>query len=252
MRKALILSAVLLTVASSAIMAADTLGRSFLNAPVGSVEQLSQQVANDAVVAARYAKHFHTSRSAVAEYFTENLAVGMLTQDVECTVYSISDKTGVVSCKMVLGKGTPVFLSADGRPMLVLATGNPLTSAMPVAGISPKEVKTGSVSASTDWVVTKVLGDTSSLAAAVADPVAQSVATTPVAAAPATIGRSKSFPVAIPIAALVGGLAMVGGGSSNGATPRSEAPLDLVPEPASMAMLALGAGALFSKIRKSA
>lgn len=273
MVKAMFIAALLFVLVSSTVIAGGLPKGSFLNAPVVNVEQLSQQVVDDAVVAARYAKHFGTSRNAVVEYFQDNLKAGRLKTSWECTVYMISEKTDIVSTHKVLSAGTYVFAAADGRPMLDAVSGNPLTDAMPIASFksSSRSKTAGQTAVAADDVVTKVLGasaaeigtpamsaNAGALAvaaggAAVTDPAVELVASIPIGATETSVHRPSSMLGILPIAALVGGLAAAGGGgghNSPSATTNAGNTEIPVPEPSSISLvMACGMGIVLTRVR---
>ena len=105
---------------------------SFLNYHAANINELSQEVTVDPQVRERLAKHFHISESQMVTYIRRNLVLRHL------------DKTGVYRVACVrrdgseywinsrLPAGTPVFASrATGQPILKLACGNPMVSALP-------------------------------------------------------------------------------------------------------------------------
>lgn len=150
MRKTLILSLAAFAVALSSANAVKPPEGAFLKSRVGTVEQLAQQVIDDAIVAARYAKHYRMSRNDVVSYFQVNLRIGKLRSDYETTVYTVSGQTDISPVKKILTKGAYVFILPDGQPLLEGKTGNPLGDELPLIvssgpkGIGASEVGDGS------------------------------------------------------------------------------------------------------------
>lgn len=267
-RRATVLILGVLILMSSVASAAKMPKGSFLNSPVSNVQELAQQVVDDAIVAARYAKHFQTPRNAVVDYFKGNLRVGKLTKDYECTVYNITDKTDTVATKKILSAGTYVFVTLDGKPLLEGKTGNPLASTLPFlstqegsrqivqetgstsGGASGTSGVTGTTPASSEDVVTRVLGTTpieSGAAMPVIESTVEIVSAMPISA-PASIGSSMGS--ILPVAAAIGAAALaMGGGDGDGGSPPPTDP-NPIPEPASMIALALGISALAFRMRK--
>lgn len=273
MRRAIIFSLAAFVVASSAVSAAKMPAGSFLRSRVTNVEQLAQQVVNDAIVAARYARHYRTPRNEVVTYFENNLRVGRLRNDFETTVFTVSGQVDISSTKKVLPKGSYVFVLPNGTPILEAGTGNPLGDELPLLIAAKAEtvapsVQTagdaaaapGAIEATTEeGVVTRVLGtpgmelgavpDVTALtvpAVTAVEPVVDIVAAVPVATGPAF---ASSIGSAFPIAALIGGAAMLAGGGGSGQS--SSAPVTEVPEPASILALAMcGSGIAVGRLRR--
>ena len=233
----------------------------FLKYPVSTVEQLSQQVIDDAIVATRYAKHYATPRNAVVDYFQRNLRIARLTKDYETTVYHISERTNIVSGKKVLPKGSYVFVTINGTPMLEGSTGNPLGNYLPIAlnntnttSVTGSTFGTGELSPSTsmnDGVVTKVLSaQPLGLEAITTEPAYDLVTYIPTSSTADTIlGSTNLKSLIVPAAAVIGGAALAssGGDDKNTSSPTSVE----VPEPASIMALALGAsGIVLPRIRR--
>ncbi len=106
---------------------------SFINRHVATLPQLTRQVSVDPTVRRRLARHFHVSGPAMVHYLQDNMVLRTLPQTRRAQVYCIS-RTGheyTISAKLI--RGTPVFvLRTTGEPILKLACGNPLVSALPV------------------------------------------------------------------------------------------------------------------------
>lgn len=272
MRKALLLSAAVLVAASSAVCAAKTPKGSFLTSRVTTLEQLVQQVTDDAIVAARYARHFRTPRNEVVDYFQSSLRIGRLRSDFETPVYTISGRTDAVATKKVLPKGSYVFVAATGEPLLEASTGNPLLDHLPLSlpnseqaggGVTPAGVAAGPGGSG---VVTTVLGQSAATVggtagtssaleaaspvgpgplailspAAAAEPVVEIVSSIPVGGDGGSFFGAAGLGKVLPLAAAIGGAAALAGGGG-GPAPAHE---PLVPEPASLAALAFGLSAL--------
>lgn len=234
---------------------------SFLNSPVNGTEQLARQVTDDAIVAARYAKHFGMSRDYVVAYFQGNLAIGKLKSDYETTIYRIKGRTDAVAEQTVLAAGTYVFLSTDGEPILEASSGDPVAMNLPLkVSNKPKPASSTLVPGTgSEDVVTKVLGSapieagtpalgtTAAADAVVPMGIPAAASTFPaveiVGSIPAAGGGSGAA-LLLPLA-LLGALGGGGGGGSSAPQPAS------VPEPSSLMMIAMGvAGAGFAGFRK--
>lgn len=107
---------------------------SFINYHVDTVHQLSEQVAYDAVVRGRLARHFHLSGPAMVTYVQKNLALSYLKTAGTYRVACVTPSGHEYYMTQRLPKGTPVFaLASTGQPILKRACGNPLVSSLPAA-----------------------------------------------------------------------------------------------------------------------
>ncbi len=107
---------------------------SFINYHVDTVHQLSEQMAYDAVVRGRLARHFHLSGPAMVDYVQKNLALSYLKTSGSYRVACVTSSGHEYYIAQRLPKGTPVFsLISTGQPILKRACGNPLVSALPAA-----------------------------------------------------------------------------------------------------------------------
>ncbi|MEN6520758.1 MAG: hypothetical protein ABFD46_06350 [Armatimonadota bacterium] len=272
MRKIIVIASIMI-VALAAVSAqgAKTAKRSFLVSSVTTVDQLAQQIIDDANVAARYAKHYRMSRNAVVDYFQKNLRIGRLTKDYETTVYCIRDKTDITIEKRTLPAGSYVFVSMDGTPVLEGRTGNPLGDSLPMVMLSEPAPTagstlksslssvdgTGALTSTDDGVMTKVLGTQPSelgvTAASVGavEPMVEIVSAMPVTSAPNAALGAANLRMLIPAAAVLGGAAIAA--NSGGDSGTSPSPAN-IPEPISLITLALGASGIalpaFRCIRK--
>ena len=105
---------------------------SFLNYHAGSVRELSQEVTIDPIVRLRLARHFHLAEPAMTAYIRRNLALSHLKKAGRYQVACVRPDGTEYWVTSRLPAGTPVFASrATGQPILKLACGNPLVSALP-------------------------------------------------------------------------------------------------------------------------
>ncbi|MEN6370818.1 MAG: PEP-CTERM sorting domain-containing protein [Armatimonadota bacterium] len=273
MRKIMVLASIIIVAtATVSAHAAKAAKGSFLVSSVTTVDQLSQQVIDDATVAARYAKHYKMSRNAVVDYFQKSLRIGKLTKDYETTVYYIRDKADISLERRTLPAGSYVFVATDGTPVLEGRTGNPLGDSLPITMLNELTSTAGSTLesslssvdgtealTSTDGgVVTKVLGvQPAELGAAAAgigtvEPMVEIVSAMPVTSVPSAAIGAANLRLLIPAAAVLGGAAIAA--NSGGDNGRSPSPAS-VPEPGSLIALVLGASGIalpvLRRIRKS-
>lgn len=106
---------------------------SFINRHVDSLAQMSNQVTLDPVVRRRLARHFHTSGPAIARYIQDNLVLKTTIATQRYQVACVSRTGREYTINALVPKGTPVFvLRTTRQPILKLACGNPMVSALPV------------------------------------------------------------------------------------------------------------------------
>ena len=105
---------------------------SFLNYHAATVHELAQEVTLDPAVRTRLAHHFHVTPAQMTTYVRKNL---VLTHLKSIGVYRVACVRADGSEYWVherLPAGTPVFASrATGKPILKLACGNPMVTALP-------------------------------------------------------------------------------------------------------------------------
>ena len=105
---------------------------SFLNYHAANVNELSQEVTVDPQVRARLAKHFHLSEAQMTTYIRRNLVLRHLQKTGVYRVACVRRDGSEYWIESRLPAGTPVFASrATGQPILKLACGNPMVSALP-------------------------------------------------------------------------------------------------------------------------
>ena len=253
--RSLFLAALLLLPA--AVVAAAPDGRpvrnSFVDRRVANTRQLVAHVEADPVVADRYERHFAMSRRNVLAYLG-GLHRGALAQDGVYTIYSVPSDGHV---KMHVGRlrhGEPMFLDQAGRPVLVVRCGNPVVlgpvrsaHGNPLAAVPSEPTLGRSLADDADAVAA---GD---VLMALEPPV-------PIAPVPTTFVPAP--PVDVSVATVgavptrggwnVGGLPLllpiVGSVASGGHDHHPSTP---VPEPATLAPLALGAAALWRRRKRT-
>ncbi len=105
---------------------------SFLNYHAGSVRELSQEVSVDPVVRRRLARHFHVTPAQMTTYISQNLVLRHLQKAGTYRVACVRADGSEYYVESRLPAGTPVFVSrTTGQPILKLACGNPMVSALP-------------------------------------------------------------------------------------------------------------------------
>ncbi|HMS54639.1 MAG TPA: PEP-CTERM sorting domain-containing protein [Fimbriimonadaceae bacterium] len=221
----------------------------FLNKPALTTAQLVKQVRTDKEVADRYARHFAMPVAEVVSYLS-SLAPATTKSEGVYTVYSVPQGGHLKAHTEIVKKGTKVFANANGKPMLIMKCGNPLTrgprqpesfnentaNVEEIETLSLRDVSETIVASSPELVAqSTVLEPTVSEVPYVEIPPIEGGAPIPIT----PVGGGPSF------GALLGGISLGGlvlgslGGSTSGG---------VVPEPATA--LALGAGAALLLLRR--
>ncbi len=105
---------------------------SFLNYHAATVPELSGEVSVDPAVRARLANHFHVTQTQMVTYIHHNLVLSHLRKTGTYRVACVRRDGSEYWIESRLPAGTPVFVSrATGQPILKLACGNPMISALP-------------------------------------------------------------------------------------------------------------------------
>lgn len=210
---------------------------SFLNESVHTTDQLIAEVKADPNIRDSYERHFQMSEDQLYTYL-RTLHPMRLQHDDIFTIYSIPPGGELKAHTQRLHKGELVFADMNGNPILRARCGNPLVGAPP--GVIPEESVSGSPSGMVPMSVPEAeLVPTIPLALAPAPPVVPEVAVVPPVATPVvTTTAAQALPL-LPLLALpiIGGSTHGGSGS----TP--------VPEPMTMAALAIGVGGLMARRR---
>ncbi len=232
---------------------------SFIRRPTLGVAELNRQIAEDPVVAARYAHIFQISPEAV-RLACRNLVATRLPHDEVMRVYYVHGDVIGYKLRRVRA-GEPVFALANGTPVLVQVCGNPLRASLlpPAAALQIPYFKPYEEVAPVGEMVPPALVERP---LELPSPFPFSPPTPPVVAevapgfvpetavvAPAVYSSVPLFPLLlIPVFAGVGG----GGTSPHFPVPPGPTPAPAVPEPGpiAMAFCAAAAGAFLWRVRK--
>ncbi len=105
---------------------------SFLNYHAATVQELTQEVSLDPAVRQRLAHHFHVTPKQMTTYVRRNLVLTHLKSAGTYRVACVRADGSEYWVHERLPAGTPIFASrATGKPILKLACGNPMVSALP-------------------------------------------------------------------------------------------------------------------------
>lgn len=114
---------------------------SFLIRPVHSVQELTQQIRTEPVVAQRYARYFGVNAYSLADYFQKNLRLRPLKSATTFQVAHVRPSGEILVRKLKFKAGTMVFATTDGKPVLKMSCGNPLTRALENASFNKPDVR---------------------------------------------------------------------------------------------------------------
>lgn len=203
--------------------------------------QLINQTRSNPVVMDRYRRHFAMNSEQVITFFS-GLRPGRLVRDSMYSVYGVPGNGVFHFKRRLLKRGTNVFMDRNGHAVLQMVCGNPLTLGPnnPIAlseGPSPAETAAGpreGGGGGFDGLMAMTDLDTSSTAAPAAP---AAIPFTSVISGGSKQGIGSILPW------FVGGAILVRGNSGGG----SKSP---VPEPTSMAVLALGVGSMVARQNK--
>ncbi len=114
---------------------------SFLNYHAATVRELGSEASVDPAVRARLANHFHVTQTQMVTYIHHNLVLRHLQKAGTYRVACVRRDGSEYWIESRLPAGTPIFASrATGQPILKLACGNPMISALPPAVFPSKLV----------------------------------------------------------------------------------------------------------------
>jgi hypothetical protein len=127
---------VFLVLASIALPATASIGKrttpgSFVTRCVSSVDDLCTLVKRDPVVAKRFAKHFGVPTDRIVQYFRENLRVVSLRRGGKYKTFFVDKRGRIVPHSTYLLTGERVFVTRDGKPVLIAKCGNPVSKVLP-------------------------------------------------------------------------------------------------------------------------
>jgi len=128
----ILLAGIILLALSAAALAAERTGPdSFLPYRAYTVQALTDQVEQNAVVRARLAKHFHVSQDELVDYLKNNIKVITFTSSGWQPVYGVTRTGRIYKSRDYFHKGGKAFGTAKGTAVLKYACGNPLITELP-------------------------------------------------------------------------------------------------------------------------
>lgn len=241
------------TLPAAASVCKRTAPGSYVPTCVRTVDELCKLVSHNQTVANRFARHFGIPASEVIQYFRENLKVDYLKHGGRYRTFFIDRSGKMISHSVYLITGEKVFVTQDGKPVLIAKCGNPVSKVLP--SVMPKNEARAPVT-QPELIVDSpnsspvLVADGAEMEPTSTAPV-MLVAAEPIAELPLIPAITPLLPIAKQSGLLVPFL--LGAGSF---VPDHHKHV-VTPEPSSMLMLAFGgipmlAGAVKSRRRRSA
>lgn len=110
----------------------------FLDEPALTTDALVEALKTNSSFRRNIAKHFRLSEDRVVEFVQDALVPFILPKDTPVDNFGITKTGTIYSKKMTLKKGTRVWATRDGQPILKWICSNPLLTKMPVLKEKPK------------------------------------------------------------------------------------------------------------------
>ncbi len=228
----------------------------FSKIQVDSTDELVGMLRRNPALRRNYARHFGIPESRVVQFVKEALVPYTLPKDRSVQTYGLTKTGSIYPVQVRLKKGTRVWATRSGTPVLKWLCSNPVTTKLP--GTDLKRAAVAPVDKAPSAVRVASLGPTipdepdGDLLPAPATPEAPPVlvADVPEVVAPETLvgdasaaapaiafpsGSSGGRVPILPLAGLVGYVAATSGGGGSSLTP-----VNAVPEPGAVALMAIG------------
>lgn len=116
----------------------------FLNTPVLTTDELVEALKTNKIFRQNIARHFNLPEERVVAFVQDALVPMELPADMQVTNYGVTKKGMIYGKKMVLKKGTRVWATRSGDPILKWICSNPLLARVPVLKEPPKSTPVAS------------------------------------------------------------------------------------------------------------
>jgi hypothetical protein len=103
----------------------------FLSTKVDTIDQLVSEIKKNPTLRRNYAKHFGISEDKVVDFVKRTLVKYKLPEGRSVTTYGVTKAGHIYPVKMYLKKGTYVWATHSGLPILKWSCANPLGSKLP-------------------------------------------------------------------------------------------------------------------------
>lgn len=227
---------------------------SFIRNQVRSVDSLVDQVQRDPVVRKRYASHFGVSPEYLVGYLKNQVELVTLRAPLKTQVWYVGRDGRLHSKTKLLPRGSQVFATREGRPLILWLCGNPLLSVLPAKQQVPAQPETLIKSTEAQVVsIPPIVAPPSPLVSPMLPGTLASTASVsaagPMAAAPGIVSAGGSSVPWLSLLAGAGGLvAIVDAGDSGGQDVVRQPPSPAIPEfpTSALALIGLLPTALFA------
>jgi hypothetical protein len=241
-RKIAKLVAIIAVIIVSAFATARTEPNSFLNKKADSHSALMSQIQNDDQVMNRFMRHFGMTRSEVVAYFN-TLKLDTIKEDAVYLVYNVPESEEIRARAIFYKAGTKVWVDPQGNLVLKASCGNPMVRGTDSTTVNVQQTVAQSIlepnptvptpqGSAADFVVNTLPTDVESSALAFPASTPLDVLSTSSAGG----GFNPAF--LVPAAAIP---FIIRDGDN---------PPDVIPEPATMVALGVGAAALVARKRR--
>ncbi len=110
----------------------------FLNEPVLTTDALVESLKTNKTFRRNIAKHFRLPEERVVEFVQDALVPYILPRDTTVNNFGVTRRGMIYGKKMILKKGSRVWATRDGKPILKWICSNPLLTKIPILKEKPK------------------------------------------------------------------------------------------------------------------
>lgn len=225
----------------------------FSNTPALTTEGLVENLKTNKTFRVNLAKHFGVPEDRVIEFVQDALVPQVLTTDTRVMNYGVTKSGRIYSKNMTLKKGTRVWATRDGKPILKWDCSNPLLPKVPVLRQRPTPAQVSSETTKGLLAPGASLLDPSGIEAPVGITLAMDTPTEPIQV-PSPPVKIVEEPDLKPQLRTTGGGARVPllplAGVVGVALRSTSSPSNVIPEPGTLAFLTLGGGGLLALRRR--